>query len=301
MNNSMVAHVWAQQNTDSGKNGRGSFTFCGSRIYSYAMLIGKFINDNTVLLTSDGYSVTTAKHKNDVNNSLSSWLTVFNVPCLDITINTKHSYTKEKNKKYHKVNLAYFISECNNSILKASRARTNKDFYNSHALKMVDQYNLYIDTFKLRVKKITLPNVEQIKADAIKQKSKIARANKAKIAKIARANKEKITQWLNGERVSVPYSIDVMLRINGDTIETSHNASFPCAHGYLALSIINQCKINKTTFKTNGKVIRLGHFKIDYIDTKGNVKAGCHNVRYSAIERIEAELVKWRMNNKDAK
>lgn len=62
-NTSEVAHIWAAQSQQSGRNAQGNFYFEGQTIYSYgrhfpiATIVG-----NDVLFTDKSYSNTTAKH-----------------------------------------------------------------------------------------------------------------------------------------------------------------------------------------------------------------------------------------------
>ena len=301
-NNGQLAHVWSAQTQEFGKNGNCSFYFTGSVIYSYndSFPIAKIVKENTILFTTDSYSTTTSQHCSNVRNAITHF-TVFDVPCVKITIGTKHDYTMRRNKENHKENVNSYKTRIGELLLKASKARTNKDWLNVQALNLCDELNLYIDTFKLRFKHYSLPNVTDIKAKAAKaKKAKAAKEAKNK-AYIIRINKDRIASWLQGENVSLNYTIDTMLRIKGDIIETSRNASFPCSHGYIALLKIEQCKKLGIDYRKNGSSIKLGHFNIDYIDTKGNVKAGCHNVKFEQINRIADELKAWRLDNKDKK
>lgn len=67
--NDMVAHVWAQQNQDYGRNSNESFYFQGATIYSYGshFPIARFQRmpngERVVLMNSGSYSNTTAKHQ----------------------------------------------------------------------------------------------------------------------------------------------------------------------------------------------------------------------------------------------
>ena len=297
-NNGQLAHVWAQQSQDSGKNQNGSFFFTGSTIYSYGshFPIAKFVADNTVLFTTESYGITTAKHCNDTRRSISH-CNIFTVPNVNITINSDHRYTVETTKSNHKENVEHYKKSIAENVLKAAKARINKDFYNDQALRLCDElqaYNLY---FKLRLKAYILPNKDELVLKAAKL-AKAKKAAKAKAhAKIKRDNLDKIAQWLAGENVSVPYSIDCMLRIKGEEVQTSQRASFPLKHAYIALLMIERCVNNKESFVKNGKQIRLGHYSIDTIDINGNVKAGCHNIKYSAIKRIALDVKKEVLNN----
>lgn len=64
--NSMVAHVWAQQNQSSGRSGNGNLSFNDATLYSYSTAIANFVKDkdgfSVVLVSKERYSVTTAHH-----------------------------------------------------------------------------------------------------------------------------------------------------------------------------------------------------------------------------------------------
>ena len=295
--NGQLTHVWAQQNESNGQNQNGSFRFCGSELYSYSTMIAKFATDNVVLFTTDKYSVTTSQQMSLARQATTHHKN-FDVPCIDIKVGTTHNYSKQRNKEQHRENVTDYKSRVDKLILSASRARSNKDFYNQQALTLCNELNEYIFVFKLRFKPYALPNAEEIKAKAQKEKAAQRRKHLAQLAKTKRDNKERVQKWLAGERVWVPNTISALLRVNGDNIETSQGAIFPVSHGYLALAIIDKCRATKTTFTRNGKQIRLGHFNIDHIDENGTVEAGCHTVGFEAIDRIRSEVLQWREDNK---
>ena len=55
--NSSVAHAWANQNVESGRNGNQSLYFIGNTIYSYGshFEIAKYVG-NTILFNENKYS-----------------------------------------------------------------------------------------------------------------------------------------------------------------------------------------------------------------------------------------------------
>lgn len=284
-NNSMVAHVWAQQNEDAGENGNGCFYFTGSTIFSYnsGFPIAKYVDNGIVLFTTASYSVTTSQHCTLVRRSIPDWVEVFNVPEVAITLGTRHRYTTEQNKKNHKINVQAYREEIAATVLSASRARSNKEWLEARALALVEECNKYIVTFKLRIKELTLPNKEQLvkaaKNAKVNAKRKAAARKKAMIKKAA----ADVIKWRAGAKIAIPYGLDPMLRIVGDNVETSQHAIFPVSHALKALPLIEACRNNKRGWRPNGKAIALGHFQIDEIDACGNVRAGCHKVRYAEI------------------
>lgn len=72
MTNKQTAQLFAQQTKRTGKNANSSLYFEGDTIYSYGyhFKIAKIISPKTAVFTTRKYSVTTAKHKNDVMRAL---------------------------------------------------------------------------------------------------------------------------------------------------------------------------------------------------------------------------------------
>lgn len=105
-------------------------------------------------------------------------------------------------------------------------------------------------------------------------------ADRAKLA-------DAITDWRNGGiRDYRLYSLSsplLRLRNDGLTVETSQGAEFPLAHALRAIPIILRCRANQTGWTTNGHSISLGHFTISEITANGDVRAGCHFVRFDEI------------------
>lgn len=83
-NNSQCAHVWAQQNQPHGRG--ASVKFQGATFFSYHTPIARFVRDAlgapVVLVTSESYSVTTAKHMGHVRRAVRGDVQAFTVPDL---------------------------------------------------------------------------------------------------------------------------------------------------------------------------------------------------------------------------
>ena len=97
MENSQVAHVWAQQNQSVGRSGNGQFYFEGATIFSYgghfpiASFTGKSVQPagsrfikRVVLYTAAEYSVTTSRHKSYVWRALHGLETALRVTVPDL-------------------------------------------------------------------------------------------------------------------------------------------------------------------------------------------------------------------------
>jgi hypothetical protein len=135
------------------------------------------------------------------------------------------------------------------------------------------------------------------RSDAARERNKALRAIpwNQRIAMQRERNAEKlqkqINAWLNGGASFQAYGIDTMLRIKGDNVETSRDASFPVSHAKRGLALVEAVIASKEEWKRNGKTCRLGHYQIDRIEPNGTVHAGCHVVTYKAIERIREALI----------
>jgi hypothetical protein len=81
-----------------------------------------------------------------------------------------------------------------------------------------------------------------------------------------------------------------LLRVNGDTVETSQGAEFPLEHGLKALPFIVRAvregrayDFTPTREGLGGHGPRLGHFRVDSVSAAGWVRAGCHTVPGFAV------------------
>ena len=108
--NSMVAHVWAQQSQEEGRNSSKSIFFEGPTIYSYGkhFFIGHFAKPNIVLFNFQTYSITTSQHQSEISRALPSNVKIFCVPTID---NHEENITSYKQR----------IANCTNKAKNAPR------------------------------------------------------------------------------------------------------------------------------------------------------------------------------------
>ena len=81
-----------------------------------------------------------------------------------------------------------------------------------------------------------------------------------------------------------------LLRIKGDLIETSQGANCPVKFAKLIWLQVAKCRALKTEWTPNGKAINAGHFNVNRIESTGNVKIGCHNIKYGFLKSIARQL-----------
>ena len=121
-----------------------------------------------------------------------------------------------------------------------------------------------------------------------------AEAEQRRIALLETA--EQVTLWRNGADVRLPWNATrdesggAMLRIRGDVVETSLGATVPIDHArrvmrfYRRLRAHGMCSSN-TQHEARADVT-LGHFTLDSIAEDGSVRAGCHYITATEIDRL---------------
>lgn len=309
--NAMVAHLWAQQEKDSARSHNGNFSFSGERLYSYSTVIGRFVtlprNGRVILVTSRRYSVTTCgKHMPALWRAI-GWdrENVFQVPCPDARL---------QGGGEHKRNLEHLVSVYIDTREKARRARDYwgcEDDLRDRLDKLAAKARGYARLFKLRRPRLD-PAADAANVFADRAAREARRNTPAAIAKrekdrerreaiavrkaeLARASMtEKVEAWRNGEAMCI-YARDdnggALLRIRGDTLETSMGASVPLEHAIRVFDRVRQLRDESAAadappiWARNGESIRVGHFQIDAIYPDGHFRAGCHTIYWPEIER----------------
>lgn len=294
-NTSMVAHLWAHQSQSEARNGRGSVFFHDDTIYSYGhhFPIARHV-DGVVLFNSGSYSVTTSGHQSIVRQA-ASHLKTFTVP--DVLA---------RSEGQHKANMANYRERYERQLLGAGRARKaySIEWQLRQAEETRTEANEYAERFGIdsRIEAVDVETMRvKAKELAVKQAAETRRKNEER-RKAYEAETEQyrleLDKWRRGERDRPPHlswgnparSNGAALRVRGDTVETSQGATVPASHAAAAWPVIKACRDKGRTFQTNGRVIRLGHFRLDSVDAKGNVKAGCHYIPFVECERVAVEL-----------
>ena len=142
MNNSKLAHNWANKIKDSGKG--SSMFYEGDTIYSYGrhFKIAEFITieENTFVVFNDNsYSNSTAKHKNYVRQAIPYNYEVIN--CIDMNFGF---YGSQNNMKH-------YIKEINDNLNKAKKATKNKEYLLDNAIMFLNRLKFYIELFKIDI------------------------------------------------------------------------------------------------------------------------------------------------------
>lgn len=283
-----VAHAWAHQ-TGKQRNGKRLF-YKGDRIYSHGrhFLIARLLDVNgvpSVLFTTREYSVSTSQHKSIVAGACSH-LPIY--------------YVEDPG---HFPNLADWerhLQDANELATKSRRAHKewNINHYLSQAQSAADRANSLNAAFDLKLPEVT---IETLGVHLANREARIEKARKLEERNRRKAAKERFereaetrTAWLAGAegvhwRGTAPNG-SALLRIKGETLETSQGASVPVDHAIKAFRFVKLCRDTKTAWHRNGHTLHVGQFSIDSIEANGNFRAGCHIIEWSEAERIAKEL-----------
>lgn len=309
-----LAHIWAQQNHEHGKNPQGNFYFEGKTIYSYGghFPIATFVAPGVVVLTTRGYSNTTSKHIWATRDAVSQFK-VFrapNVPRYPEHGSPEHTENLEsfikgfpvqqkaaiKARKYPEVERNALVRDIQTAVEYAKYFR--KFIISKKALKELaawkrkaDKGLLFSDKETAQIKVVIkeetaaakIRNAERRKADA-ERAAQRAIDDARRAAERARTAEENLALWLKGETVNA-YSLPdgVHLRIKDEAIETTRGATVP---------LIEARKFWHTLQRREDVVgMRLGHYTVDSIDGE-TLTVGCHNIPVREVVRM-ARALKW--------
>ena len=301
--NRQCAHIWAQQSQERGRTNNGNMFFENATIYSYGhhFPMGHFIDDNTVLLNSSSYSNSTGKQQGYVRYAVNHKRRIY-VSCAVLK-----AFIWDNSFNANAQALA--VKECKSTVQRCLKRATAKKAAKYKANDVQAAQNAVAECRALfqEFGADYLPELKAL-ADIVftDDINKAIAAEKERLEKetAERLAKEKAKQeiiefemrnfWIRGQAMPSYHpsaSTKIYMRIKGDDIETSKGASFPVDHAIKAFKAIRRIKDTGENFiNTAHDWLKLGHFRIDNIDTAGNVKAGCHYVDWDEIERIAREL-----------
>jgi len=302
--NSQVAHVWAQQTQEFGRNGKETIYFDGDSIYSYGphYLAGKIHEvdgKRIALINSKSYSVSTTRHVSYVKRSVRGLMPHFEVPNpseLKHVDNVNHFYNEVFNAISRIFSTSKVTSACGvkypinniNTIVKNANA-----YFNIIGVKpiIVDQGTM--EAIKAHLKKRFARYLElnspEIVADRVRVKRELF--EKYNAIRIATLN-DRLEEWKSGK--SVLSYVDArllnlkydLIRVRNNTIETSGGASVP-----LNDAIVMYKALAAGMAKSG---MGVGNFKLTSIDKCGSdtiVTVGCHKFLLSDIaSTIDAHL-----------
>lgn len=293
MNNAELFHRWAHQVKPKGKS--GNVFYEGPILYSYghhfplAVLTDKIHDGKQVcLVNARSYSTTTVRHKSYAVRA-SSHIFHIHVPRPDNPTDPK--------------NLERLNSETAHAIERLKHVRTGIDYREADARRCEQTAKIYRRVFlKGRGHVHALPKdfaeilvkarergTRHDAAQAAEQERRVVeRARQRELNALADA--EKIVAWRAGESVSLPWNLPCMLRLKGETVQTSLGAEIPLSHARRAYGAVLNAMQSGVDFESNGHTIPVGVYKVDKIEANGTLHAGCHHITFEETARFAAAM-----------
>lgn len=308
--NDMVAHVWAQMTQDHGRSHNGNFSFSGNTLYSYRTAIAKIYRTPSgpvILLTCERYSVTTnGKHKNAVwrATNYGRSMPIFEVPFIG-------AWDRKTDVDRNAANLAHFVAKYAEQVASLKRKRDLRAAPAKILAKTAAIATSYASAFNIAAPAFNVDGdatailahhaarnarnadpAYQAKRERDKARREARQAEKERIEALARFEREAElrAKWLDGGSVwgarLTSSNGGALLRVKGETLETSLGASVPLAHAVKVFRFVKLCRDNGTEWCRNGHTIRVGHFQVDRIRPNGDFNAGCHFIEWTECERV---------------
>jgi len=327
---SEIPHKWAHQTQEAARNAQGNLYFKGPTIYSYrdswplariyckrGVPDIKSGNLGTLVLTnSDRASVTTSRHQRQVNQA------VRHLPSIAVPF-VEGTYGGKMDKNAHSQNLKYLQDAMSHLHKEADRAMTESavTWRADAAAQMHKDMADYLMFFGIRRK---LPALLSFAAHHERAR-RIEHPDPASLGKRERdraKRQERLRErdeYMQEQRAALDrgafYRIGavrsdwrlfgafntahgyadmrrgaVMLRVNGDEIETSLGASIPLSHAPRIWGVVQKVIARGEPYQHNGHSEHAGDFRIDRIDVDGTLTAGCHTIKYSELRAMARAL-----------
>lgn len=283
MNNSQVAHKWANGHDAKGSN----FYAENGTIYSYGphFPIARLCEGH-ILFTTSSYSNSTSKHISLVRYAIANDATVIRIPSLRESVGT--------NEQMICVGLQEMLR-------KHAKSRVYKDYIAIQIQKSVANLSLYLKTYKTKPSKETKALLKLIasgewakvkeldaKQQKARDKAQALRAKKqAELAeKLHKELIEKRDRWIAGETVEFYGTNDYgqsYLRVKDRMVQTSRGAEIPLRPAMRLFELAKKCRETGQPFS---EAITFDSFTLRQISAFGNVEIGCHHLEFDEMARI---------------
>tara|TARA_R110002020_G_scaffold99643_1_gene236204 strand:+ start:705 stop:1436 length:732 start_codon:yes stop_codon:yes gene_type:complete len=242
-----------------------------NKIYSYGhhYLLGEFIDNNTIVINDDGYSVTTSGHISQIKYATRQYKQYLKSQTDLETVHHMVMYNKTKLANARKPEL--YITpilrtfEVLNEFLTYTKAKRYKSDSRYKAIKNVVQaLNDNSEDFKAKLKEAEL-----------KRKKSEARKNRKLI-------KEKLSDFLSYEIRTFRVGSEDYLRLSqdGKKVETSQGISIQRDNAKTLYNLILR--------GVSVKGVQIEGYTV--ISINGTLKIGCHNINIDSVHKVGKQL-----------
>lgn len=287
--NNEVAHIWAQNSQNEGRNSAGNIFFRNGEIYSYGhhFCMGKILPSGIVLLTNRKYSNTTSKHQGYVSYAVNHMERVWCAyPEKGIESNLKEFQAEMKSayetilsprkrpqtKEAAKQEIARIAENIDKYLaamgcdMATFQAQQNEGFEELEALYLFAQSQ---DLSQLNQSISTISEERERKKEAARLKAE-------------KELKAKIKKWQKGENVSIYGAEKVYLRAMDGILETSKGARVSLDSAKVLFDMIQAGK--------DIKGHNIEHYTV--ISLNGVLTIGCHKITRKEINKF-AQKMNW--------
>ena len=319
-----IAHKWAHQTQAEARNPQGNLYFRGATLYSYrdTYPIAKIFKKKAAVLVlhvENTYSATTSGHCH-LAKYAASHLPSMVVP--DVEPDNRYSYAPDQ----HAQNIRFLTEKAASLLAKAQRALSTNAVhrhcrYAQATLQNARDYSVFFsiqrkvpafpatlwDAAAARARRIENPDPasadkrERARAQrkAVCEAKQEYEAEMVRSQRAARAEADfylsmaKRSDWRLHDAFDLSCDgrfLSVLLRVNGDEIETSEGARIPIAHAARIWKAVEAVRASGVPYKHNGHSIHAGDYRIDRIDADGTLRAGCHVIPHSELRAMARQL-----------
>lgn len=283
--NAEIAHIWANELNYKGQ--QGNLFFQGKTVYSYGyhFAIAKHIDYKTVLITTRGYSNSTAKHIQLVKQAISHKDKIY---CFNPTGS-------------HDENINRFIIEINNIAMKLIRATKPEkylleiDYIKNRLYKYLEYFNLKLS--KEQASKIDIKSKEDFAEKVKIEQAKIEKEEKKLIAKGKKLYPIYVHNFRNGlkneftaleskylGKYIMSIGNPVLFKIKETEIESTKGIKIPIN---IAKRYINKFLNNE--LRQLDQILNYTILKVD----KNSLVVGCHNIFKNEIDYLKNQLINF--------
>lgn len=309
LNNSQLAHLWAQQTKSRGKTSNGNFSFEGPSLFSYTTEIARFVDrigldgsiEKVVIHTTRSYSVTTTgKHKfwqairqyrsfgidDHLRNVSNDWneIKVLILQSMNSALEAKINRLKRE-KTYIQSSLESIGDNVSAIINFIDFNFEDKDTKVEGVLDYATLINLHAERDKTLFESFGVDTTKAFERERKHNESAHSRAGNRAYNRIHRSACS-LEDWIIGKEslTSGFYHLPVKLRIRENNIETSHGANVPLDQAIMFYEKIrNIVKLPYDSIDLSKTPI--GDFTADKIEN--NIAfIGCHQIPLDEMERV---------------
>jgi hypothetical protein len=135
-------------------------------------------------------------------------------------------------------------------------------------------------------------NAEKNRQEA-ERRARIEKEWEERNAKEDATRAERIEAWRKGGAALFPRDLNTLshalLRVKGDTLETSHGASVPLRDAKRLFALISK-DIRSHVRGAWEHGFRVGDYELLHISENGDFRVGCHSIKYEEAARLAAEI-----------